>query len=117
GGVGRARRIPGGTRIPAPRCRVGLMIGRPAAEGAVLAALLAVFLCRAALASAIVPPWQGPDEPTHFTLTYGLTVPTAMHQRMEAGVLQSMVRHGWWDLYEDPPPDPLPSSLSLLFGI
>jgi len=93
------------------------MIGRPAAEGAVLAALLAVFLCRAALASAIVPPWQGPDEPTHFTLTYGLTVPTAMHQRMEAGVLQSMVRHGWWDLYEDPPPDPLPSSLSLLFGI
>jgi hypothetical protein len=93
------------------------MIGRPAAEGAVLAALLAVFLCRAALASAIVPPWQGPDEPTHLALTYGLTMPTVMHQRMEADVLQSMVRQGFWALYEDPPPDPLPPLLSHVLGI
>src|SRR5215207_8074610 len=28
-----------------------------------------------------------------------------------------MVRHGWWDLYEDPPPDPLPASLSFVFGL
>jgi len=93
------------------------MMSRPGTERAVLAGLLALFICRAVVAGAIVPPWQGPDEPTHFSLAYGLTMPTLAQQRVERGVLESMVRHGWWDLYEDPPPDPLPTSLTFLFGL
>src|SRR5688572_15052182 len=87
------------------------------AERQILAGLLGVFLCRAAIASTIIPPWQGPDEPTHFALAYGLTQPPEKQLDVEGAVLRSMVRHGWWDLYEDPPPDPLPSSFDAVFGL
>ena len=73
-------------------------------EHLVLAGLLALFVCRAVIADASVPPWQGPDEPGHFALAYGLTMPLASQSSIEGAVLQSMVRHRWWDLYEDPPP-------------
>ena len=93
------------------------MMLRPAAEAGLLAGLLALFLCRAVVAAAVVPPWQGPDEPTHFALAYGLTMPFEMQRPVQGGVLQSMVRHGWWALYEDPPPDPLPQSFDRINGI
>jgi hypothetical protein len=93
----------------------GLNIGR--IEAAVFSALLAIFLCRTVVANAIVPPWQGPDEPTHFALAYGLTMPTMMQGHVEGGVIRSMVEHGWWELYDDPPPNPLPTSLGQLYGI
>ena len=60
------------------------------------------------LASAVVPPWQGPDEPGHFTTTYDLTVSPSVRQNIQADVLQSMVRNRFWALNEDLPPDPLP---------
>ena len=80
------------------------MTSRSLDERLVLAGLLALFVSRAVIADATVPPWQGPDEPGHFALAYGLTMPLASQSSIEGAVLQSMVRHGWWDLYEDPPP-------------
>src|SRR5688572_18623894 len=78
-------------------------------ERIVLAGLLVVFLCRAAVAHAIVPPWQGPDEPGHFSRAYQVGVPFKLQSVADAEILQSMVRHGWWALYEDPPPEQLNS--------
>ena len=85
-------------------------------EGVVLAGLLALFICRAVVANAIVPPWQGPDEPGHFATTYVLSLPADMQQGVQGGVLQSMVRHRWWVFYDDPPPDPLPTSFDRVIG-
>jgi hypothetical protein len=77
------------------------------AEGVILAALLAIFICRAVVANAIVPPWQGPDEPAHFALAYGLSMASNREDQIRTEVLQSMVHHRWWALYDDPPPQPL----------
>ena len=90
---------------------------RLTAERAVLIGLLALFVCRALAAHAIVPLWQGPDEPTHFALAYGLTLPIEAQQRVQGDVLLSMVRNGWWALYDDPPPDPLPPSFDYIAGL
>jgi len=76
-------------------------------ERVLLASLVALFICRAMLASAVVPPWQGPDEPGHFALAYGMARPTAEERAIRNGVLQSMVHHRWWAFYDDPPPSPL----------
>jgi hypothetical protein len=69
--------------------------------------LLGVFVCRAILASAVVPPWQGPDEPTHFAYAYGLALPAAAEEQLRIEVLQSMQHQRWWAFYDDPPPTPL----------
>jgi hypothetical protein len=90
--------------------------GRVAHERVVLAGLLALFVCRAVIANAIMLPWQGADEPGHFARAYGLTLPTVMDQPVQAGVLQSMVRHRFWDLNEDPPPDRL-DSFERVYGL
>jgi hypothetical protein len=83
------------------------MTSRIPDERIVLAGLLVVFLCRAAIAHAIVPPWQGPDEPGHFSRAYQVGLPMKLQSVADAEILQSMVRHGWWALYEDPPPQQL----------
>jgi hypothetical protein len=83
-------------------------------EGVVLTALVALFICRAVLANAIVPPWQGPDEPGHFALAYNMRLATNMEDQVRMEVLQSMVRHRWWALYDDPPPEPLAAAVSTL---
>jgi hypothetical protein len=90
--------------------------GRLTHERVVLAGLLALFVCRAVIANAIVLPWQGADEPGHFAHAYGLTLPANMDQPVQAGVLQSMVRHRFWDLNEDPPPDHL-DSFNRVYGL
>ncbi len=98
-------------------------------EGTLHTCLLALFICRAVLASAIVPPWQGPDEPTHFALTRLLeerhldtaelvTLPdghgnvTTIERDLQRGVLMSMARHQWWDAYGGRPPEPLPTAFA-----
>ena len=83
-------------------------------ETGLLACLLALFVCRAILASVVVPPWQGPDEPTHFLLaglladrdvdTANLIVLpegifTTIERDLQRDVLRSMVRHRWWEPY------------------
>ena len=89
-------------------------------EGTVLAALLTLFVCSAVLAGTIVPPWQYPDEPTHFALAQ-LAMPdggTATARRdVERQVIESMAQYRWWEPYERPTPDPLPATFpSMTFG-
>ena len=83
------------------------------AGGAFLVGLLALFVCRAVLASTIVPPWQGPDEPVHFAVTNLLTVPvgSAASERvdLERQILASMAKYRWWEPYDVPTPDPIPT--------
>lgn len=79
---------------------------------ALLAIIIALFVCRALAADAIVPHWQGPDEPSHFGQVKLLTMPdggtAAARVEVERRVLQSMARHRWWELYQQPTPDPVP---------
>lgn len=95
-------------------------------EVRLLACLLALFICRAIFASAIVPPWQGPDEPTHFALARLLaerqldtavlvklpdeSFATTIERDLQRGVLMSMARHRWWEAYGGQAPEPLPTS-------
>ena len=86
-------------------------------EEAIVGALLVLFACRAVLASAIVPPWQGPDETVHFVLAQLLSqsdgnLPGA-RTILERQVLQSMGKHHWWEPYGGRTPDPLPESFEL----
>jgi hypothetical protein len=69
------------------------------------------------MAHVIVPPYQAPDEPGQFAQAYGLSMPASMQPRIDQDVLRSMVRHGWFDFYEDPPPDPLPESYEDIPGM
>ncbi len=56
-----------------------------------------------------IPPWQSPDEPTHFDyscrLFSGRAFPGADSQ---AEILLSMDRHRWWELVGTERPEPLP---------
>ena len=69
----------------------------------IVGALLGLFFCRAVLASLIVPPWQGPDEPVHFALVAQLVRPDGVleeaQREVRGDVIRSMGRHRWWELY------------------
>ena len=96
------------------------------AARAIPACLLALFLCSAILTSAVVPPWQGPDEPTHYVLAHALALPevrtaplvtlagrplvTTVEHDLQRATLASMARYRWWESYgSSRPPDPLPT--------
>ena len=85
-----------------------------------LAAVVALFLARVLAADRLVPPWQGPDEPTHFSLTKLLAsrteVSAAERDALEARILESMARHGWWTAYQEPTPSPLPRTFREVRG-
>ena len=70
-------------------------------ENGLLACLLLLFACRAMLASAIVPPWQGPDEPAHFISAKQLPVDAywASEVPLLRAVLESMGKYRWWEAY------------------
>lgn len=88
-------------------------------EHTCLAAFLVLFICRAVLACVIVPPWQGPDEPTHFALTWRLAMfdggTETTERRVEREVIQSMGRYRWWEPYGGHTPDVLPASFDALY--
>jgi hypothetical protein len=80
------------------------------------ASLIVLFVCRLLAADLVVPPWQGPDEPTHFALIQQLTRPDGRAdltiQEIERQVLQSMAQHDWWRHYQKATPDPVPVAFS-----
>jgi hypothetical protein len=69
--------------------------------------LLGLFILRTILASSVVPPWQGPDEPGHFSLAYSMAMPAVGEEQIRHDVLESMVHQRFWAFYDDPPPSPL----------
>jgi hypothetical protein len=80
------------------------------------ALIILIFVLRGALAIAIVPPWQHPDEPQHLALAHVLARQTRLDLSdrrdldVEHRILQSMASHGWWHHYDETEPDPLPAS-------
>ena len=82
--------------------------------GQTLALILAIFVLRALLAIAIVPPWQNPDEPQHFAFAHilarqeQLDLSERRDLDLERNLLRSMSAHGWWRHYAEPEPRPLP---------
>ena len=87
---------------------------------AIPALITAVFVFRLLMAVAVVPPWQGPDEPQHFAFVRILTLQSSLQleQResaaVEGEIVQSMADHGWWAHYREPVPDPLPADFTPL---
>jgi Predicted membrane protein (DUF2142) len=83
-----------------------------------LALVAVVFLIRAALALAVIPPWQKPDEPQHLERirvimerpTFDLTVRTAPAIQHE--ILNSMAQFDWWRHVFRAPPQPVPETFA-----
>jgi hypothetical protein len=80
-----------------------------------LAVATGIFVCRFVAACYLIPPWQNPDEPTHFgyvwTLAHGpgFELQAAEAEQIERIVLGSMVYFDWWRQYREPVPAPFPS--------
>ena len=98
------------------RALAGDRADAPAASRTLIASLLVLLACRLVAANAIIPPWQGPDEPAHFALTRQLTRPDGRTdlaiREFEREILASLARHGWWRYYQEPTPDPIPQAFS-----
>ena len=93
-----------------------LVISRALTRPAVPYCIVLLFVFRMALANAIVPPWQNPDEPTHFAFTRMLVLdaggadPGVSRAVVQREILESMAEHGWWDAYDEQVPSPFPIS-------
>ncbi len=66
----------------------------------------------------ILPPWQNPDEPTHFEYlkilldqkTFSLKIQPDLS--IQRAIIKSMDRHRYWEHVQIPRPDPLPGSFA-----
>jgi hypothetical protein len=69
-------------------------------ERLVLAGLTLALAARLAAGAALIPPWQGPDEPQH---VFQITVLAGGYERFpdaEAALVGSMYRNNWWEHYQ-----------------
>lgn len=77
-----------------------------------------LFLLRAALALAVIPPWQHPDEPQHFDAVRAVALAPRLDSSLrtdpevEREILESMAAFGWWGHAGKPDPVTIPK----LFG-
>ena len=79
-----------------------------------LPALLLYVLCRGLIMASVVPPWQGPDEPSHFEYVV-LTarqrgLPAATDPLLQAQILASMQAARWYAWLGEPAPPSPPGS-------
>ncbi|MDA1095159.1 MAG: hypothetical protein O3A25_18115, partial [Acidobacteria bacterium] len=105
----------------APVCvddEAGSAAQQPARARLLLTLAMSIFLLRGALAIAVVPPWQHPDEPQHFALVHVLARQTRLDLTdrrdldLERRILISMAAHGWWRHYGEALPNPLPTDFA-----
>ncbi|MDP2744483.1 MAG: hypothetical protein Q8P00_05395, partial [Dehalococcoidia bacterium] len=74
-----------------------------------LAVFLALALLRGVLYGVVVPPWQHPDEPTHFehariiAETGGLPAADYVSLPIRREIVASMVNHAFWRGIPQPP--------------
>ena len=86
----------------------------------ILALITAVFVFRLVMAIAVIPPWQGPDEPQHlaFVRILALQPSSDLEQResvvIESEILRSMADYDWWKHYGELRPNPIPEDFSPL---
>ena len=84
------------------------------AQGLLLA-LIGCYLAIGLAASLLIPPWQSPDEPTHFEYARGLAIGnTAETPVIQAPIIASFYRYRFWDYRDVPAPNPAPASFSEL---
>ena len=88
-------------------------------SGRILLLVLVVFIFRMALVIAVVPPWQGPDEPGHFEYIQVLASQVQFDPsergsdlHIQQAIIGSMAEHGWWRHFSEPDPTPLPQDFS-----
>lgn len=65
----------------------------------------------------IIPPWQNPDEPTHFEYMKILTNQNVFSRiqpdlPIQKEIIKSMDRHRYWEYVQVPQPKPLPNSFT-----
>ena len=79
---------------------------------------VALALLRGLIYTAIIPPWQSPDEHGHFEYAWlvsqhgPLVGPESISPEFQQRVLASMAQFDYWRLVHQPTPKPLPSSLT-----
>ncbi len=66
---------------------------------------------------AVIPPWQSPDEPTHFEYARILADGAPFHSPRpdpdrQREIILSLDRHGYWEYVGKTPPRPLPESFT-----
>jgi hypothetical protein len=81
---------------------------------ALLAVAMAILLSRMLLSALLVPPWQQPDEPIHVSAAEvwrsRISGDDAGDRGRQADIIDSMIRHDWWQHYRQPlPPGPQPT--------
>jgi hypothetical protein len=85
--------------------------GRILDSGVVLWILLILLLLRGLLYTFAIPPWQHPDEPTHFEHVrliaerWELPTEDSISVELRREIAQSMADHGFWDPNPTPPLD------------
>ncbi len=85
--------------------------------------VLMLFTLQLAAMIAVIPPWQNPDEPQHVMFASVMAkhgpgmLPNAFDDDIEADIVQSMVRHRWWRLYERAAPNPVPPTFKGIEGV
>ncbi|HWP47283.1 MAG TPA: hypothetical protein VNM22_08995 [Candidatus Limnocylindrales bacterium] len=80
--------------------------------------LVSVILLTWIAHGVILPPWQNPDEPTHFEYlkilldqkTFSLKIQPNLS--VQQAIIKSMDRHRYWEHVQIPRPDPLPGSFA-----
>jgi len=84
----------------------------------ILVLLIGLAVLRGLLYSAIIPPWQAPDETSHFEymrLLYEkrrlLSCAEDRTPFLERAIILSLYEHNFWRYIYRQPPEPLPSSL------
>jgi Predicted membrane protein (DUF2142) len=88
----------------------GSVTERKHSERWVLAGLVAVLVAQLAAAAAIIPPWQGPDEPQHVFQITLLARGYPLQTTAETAIVTSMYRNSWWEHYQRPRPDVAPTT-------
>lgn len=73
-------------------------------------ALIGYWFLKGLLWVVLVPPWQAPDEPTHFAYAYELSrLEPRDRTESERRILTSLERFHFWEHNDLPPPDPRPT--------
>jgi len=80
-----------------------------------LLALIGCYLTIGFVASLLIPPWQAPDEPTHFEYARGLAIgTTAETPAIQGPIIASFYGYRFWDLRGAPTPKQPPASFGEL---
>ncbi len=80
-----------------------------------LLALIGCYMASGLVTSLLIPPWQSPDEPTHFEYARGLAIGTTVETpAIQGPIIASFYRYRFWDYRGVRIPNPSPASFGEL---